>query len=136
MADKSTELIKITESMAIELLSSPSGLAFGKLFQKRIFLLEAQVAGTTHLKENIEELFLAIKDGDKLNFFREAENPFDELAIVVKDAKGKKLGYVPRADNKILARLMDAGKLIYGILREKKMVGNWLKILMEIYLDD
>jgi hypothetical protein len=136
MEDKSTELIKITEENLVTLLHSPSGLSMGKPFGKQIFLLEAHIAGTTFLKEDINKLAASINEGDRLNFFREADNPHDELAIVVKDASGKKMGYVPRTNNKILARLMDAGKLIYGILREKRIIHNWLRINMEIYLDD
>jgi hypothetical protein len=63
-------------------------------------------------------------------------NPHDQLAIVVKDPRGRKIGYVPRGKNEVLARLMDAGKLVFGTLAEKEFVGKWLKMTMQVYLDD
>jgi hypothetical protein len=51
-----------------------------------------------------------IEIGTTLHFVREPDNKYDELAILVKDKEGNKMGYVPRYDNPVLARLMDAGK--------------------------
>ena len=98
-------------------------------------MIDAHIAGTSHI-ENINKLEPGLQIGDKLNFFREPQNEFDKLAIIVKDEKGNKIGYVPKGKNEILSRLMDAGKLIYGTIHEKEFVGNWLKITLKIYLDD
>ena len=78
------------------------------------------VAGTMYV-EGIEELEPHLKIGDKLTFFREPNNPYDAKAIRIENADGVKIGYVPRADNVVFARLMDAGKRqqdlmkLYGI---------------------
>ena len=72
----------------------------------------------------------------KLKFVREANNPHDTLAIMVKDHDGNKLGYVPKQKNEILSRLMDAGKLIYGTVNKKERFGNWLKITIQIFMED
>lgn len=69
-------------------------------------------------------------------FFREPDNPHDPNAIVIKNADGVKVGYVPRADNLIFSRLMDAGKLLFGKITHKEMIGKWLKINIKIYLHE
>ena len=73
---------------------------------------------------------------DLLDFFREPDNPYDKRAIVIKNADGVKIGYIPRADNKIFARLMDAGKLLFGKIASKEMQGIWLKIDVAVFLKD
>lgn len=58
------------------------------------------------------------------------------LSCVIKNANGIKIGYVPNADNEIFARLMDAGKLLFGKITSKDIKGNWLKINIKIYLHE
>lgn len=55
-----------------------------------------------------EEVFDALCVGDALSLVREPDNPHDPRAIRI-DWNGIKLGYVPRADNARLARLLDRG---------------------------
>lgn len=45
-----------------------------------------------------------------------------------------KLGYVPREDNKIAARLMDAGKILFGRILMKEKKGSWIKIYVKVFL--
>jgi hypothetical protein len=103
-------------------------------FFEAIFLTQSTVAGTTHI-ENIKELEPQLKIGDKLDFYRELNNLHDKNAILIKHT-GNKIGYIPMVDNEILANLMDAGKLIYGEIKDKKFQGKWIKIDFDIYLDD
>jgi hypothetical protein len=93
------------------------------------------VAGTSYV-EGIEELAPYLNVDDKLDFFREPGNPHDSKAIVVKNADGVKIGYVPRADNAIFSRLMDAGKLLFARISSKEMQGSWLKIDIKVYLHE
>ncbi len=103
-------------------------------FVKEIFLLHCHVAGTTYKDfENIEP---GVQEGNFLTFKREANNKYDELAISVYDEVGNNIGYVPRDKNEILARLMDGGKLIFGKIKAKEWVGDWLKIDIEVYMRD
>ena len=136
MADTYTELIQADKEELTKLLNTAGPLELQKQFGRRIFLLEARVAGTTHLKEDLKAIESGLGKGDRLSFFREPDNPHDSLAIGVRNAEAKKIGYVPREKNEILARLMDAGKTLYGTVLEKEFVGKWLKITMEIFLDD
>lgn len=74
--------------------------------------------------------------GDKLDFFREPDNPYDGKAIMIKTEGGAKVGYVPQEDNVIFARLMDAGKLLYGRISAKQMRGKWLKLDIKLYMHE
>lgn len=104
-------------------------------FVQEVFLLETHVAGTTHI-EGIDELEQYLELGEKLEFFREPKNSTDKQAIVIKTERGIKIGYVPRVDNEVVSRLMDAGKLIYGRIEAKEYRGSWLKIDIKIFLKD
>lgn len=126
---------KPTKASIIEIISKGGHIELGKPFQREIFLIDTHVAGTNYV-ENIDVIQENIVKGSKLNFFREKDNKYDELAIIIKDEKGNKIGYVPEDKNEVLARLMDAGKLIYGIVEGKEYIDNWLKIDISIYLKD
>ena len=74
--------------------------------------------------------------GSRVTLLHEADNRFDARAVMVIDAEGRKLGYIPRVNNKIIARLMDAGKLIYGVIRHKEMIGDYHKIVVKVFLKE
>ena len=79
---------------------------------------------------------------------REPKNEYDELAILVKDEKGHKLGYVPRRNNAPYARLLDAGKVLYAIVddinwhpddlddEEETVYVPWQLLKIAIYMED
>ena len=73
---------------------------------------------------------------DRLNFLREPDNPYDPKAIVIKTVNGVKIGYVPKNDNVVFSRLMDAGKLLFGKIVSIETKGNWVKINIGIYLHE
>lgn len=104
-------------------------------FERDIFLFDTYVAGTSHV-EGIEDLSPHLAEGDKLDFFREPNNAYDEKAIIIKNADGVKIGYIPKKDNVIFSRLMDAGKLLFGRIATKEWRDNWLKIDIKIYLHE
>lgn len=127
--------IELSGTSLVELLKHNGKIEIPKPFERDIFLFDTHIAGTRHI-EGIEELEPFINIGDKLDFFREPDNPYDEEAIVIKNENGVKVGYVPKADNIIFSRLMDAGKLLFGKIEKKEMKSNWLKINIKIYLKD
>lgn len=130
------DLIKPEGSGLISLLHGTNGeLVIPKPFEKDIFLFDTYVAGTTHI-EGIEELEQYLNVEDKLDFFREPDNQYDNRAIVIKTLDGVKIGYVPKQDNVIFARLMDAGKLLFGRISAKEKKGNWVKIYIKVYLHE
>lgn len=130
------ELIKPEGSGLVSLLHGNNGeLAIPKPFERDIFLFDTHVAGTTHI-EGIEELEPYLNVNDKLDFFREPDNQYDKEAIVIKTTNGVKIGYVPKQDNVIFARLMDAGKLLFGRISAKEKKGSWVKIDIKVFLHE
>ncbi len=130
------EIIKSDSGKLVGLLhGNNAGLAIPQPFERDIFLFDTHVAGTTHV-EGVEELAEYLCLEDRLDFFREPDNPYDRQAIVIKTVDGAKVGYVPRADNAIFSRLMDAGKLLFGRISLKEMNGKWLKLSIKVFLHE
>ena len=44
-------------------------------------------------------------------------------------AESVKLGYISMKNNKVFVRLMDAGKLLYGVVRRKEMDGEYPRFI-------
>lgn len=106
-----------------------------KYFSHDVFLFSTVVAGTIHIM-NIKEILKEVEIGDILSFSRERENNYDNLAISINLFDETKIGYVPRSDNQIFSRLMDAGKLLFGKVRKIEEKDNWDVISIDIYLKD
>lgn len=129
-------LVKTGGSGLVGLLHGKNGeISIPKPFEKDIFLFDTYVAGTTHI-EGIEELEPHLNVDDRLAFFREPDNRYDTQAIVIKTVDGVKIGYVPKQDNVIFARLMDAGKLLFGKITSKEKKGSWVKIYIKVFLHE
>ncbi|HOA35005.1 MAG TPA: HIRAN domain-containing protein [Bacillota bacterium] len=101
---------------------------------QEIFLMECHIAGTSYL--DLEAVEAELKVGDALLFRREPDNVHDHLAVAIYDRKERKLGYLPRAKNEVPARLMDAGKLLFGKIEAKEWMGKWLKITVRVFMKD
>ncbi len=120
----------------IGLLHGKNGeLTLPKPFEKDIFLFDTYIAGTTHIA-GIDELEPHLNINDKLDFFREPDNHDDKEAIIIRTLEGVKIGYVPKQDNVVFARLMDAGKLLFGRISRKEKKGTWVRIEIKIYLQE
>lgn len=77
------------------------------------------------LRKEVSELFLE----------------YDEQAIQIfvspKGRPKQRIGYVPRAKNEILSRLMDAGKFLYGIIQEKHPhTDGQFDLTIRIFMED
>lgn len=129
------ELVDPDKKGFIEIIRGNSDIDLTRPFSREIFLLNTYIAGTSYIP-NMDSVIKNIEKGSKLNLYREPNNKHDELAIIIKDSNGNKIGYVPRENNEILARLMDAGKLIYGIVKDIEKIHNWYRIGVKIYLKD
>ncbi len=103
-------------------------------FTKEIMLIECQIAGTSH--RDLKEVEPSLLAGSLLPLKREPSNPHDPLAIMIFDEAGHHLGYIPRAKNEALARLMDAGKLLFARLESKRWEGEWLCGEVRVFLRD
>ena len=104
-------------------------------FAREIFLFACCIAGT-NFRSEIAEIEPELKIGAKFRLQREPKNEFDELAIAVYDANENHLGYIPKSENKIPARLLDAGKNLSAKLTGKERKGSWLKLDIEVFLND
>ena len=129
------EIIKNEGTGIIGLMNGSGGMVIPKPFERDIFLFSTYVAGTSHI-EGIEELAPHLNIEDKLDFFREPDNYYDEKAVVIRNKNGVKIGYIPMEDNAVFSRLMDAGKMLFGKITNKEMKGKWLKLDIDIYLHE
>ena len=110
-----------------------SGRSGAEEIQQRIVLGAQPVAGYQHYAAR--KVWENLRVGDVLSLVRELDNPYDARAIRV-EWKGEKLGYVPRAGNEDLARLMDQGnKLSARIVHLQAGRSHWQRILFEILLE-
>lgn len=104
-------------------------------FVKEIFLIESRIAGTSHV-EAIKEKTDTLTQGTLVAFRREPSNPYDTLAIQILNEVGERIGYVPKAQNEVLARLMDGGKLLFGKVEKKTERKGWIAIDIKVYMRD
>ena len=100
---------------------------------REIHLFDSYIAGTTHLED--KTVLDVIQVGDILSLQRE-DNKYDSNAILILNADGKKMGYVPEKDNIVFARLMDAGKLLKAKISKITMKGSFKQISVGIFLVD
>ena len=100
---------------------------------KEIHLFDSFIAGTTHLDD--KTVIDAAKEGDALSLRRE-NNKYDQNAILILNADGKKMGYVPEKDNIVFARLLDAGKILKAKISSIKKKGSFTQISIGIYMVD
>lgn len=114
--------------------ASFSGSAIALPFTENIYLTSVLIAGLHH--HQADSVINMLKEGLPLVLKREPESPHDSFAIEVVTETGVKLGYIPRANNHIPARLMDAGKYLSGRVIEVKKQGGCLEIRVGMYMQN
>jgi hypothetical protein len=77
-------------------------------FGEDIYLRCLPIAGLAYHEASAATAELI--SGAKVVLKREPANVHDQYAVAVLSQKGRMLGYLPRRENRILARLLDAGK--------------------------
>lgn len=130
MEEQSQSLIKVNSSL---LAALSKGIISINVMPKDILVLECLIAGTSFRK--LKDVETSLKAEAKLELQREPDNEYDEFAIALNFDK-KKIGYIPREKNEVIARLLDAGKKFYATIKAKEWEGNWLKIEIKVYLKD
>ena len=144
MNDNSTKLSRrdffgMAGVLGAALVAMPGARAFALEFPEQkdpiCLIPNTHVAGTTHVP-GIAPLAEALCAGDELVLEREPENPFDSLAIRVLNVRGKRLGFIPRAQNEVIARLMDGGKRVFAKVTGVELINTWFKISIEVWIDD
>ena len=91
--------------------------------RREIYLKYVHIAGWNY-REDIENAFDELEPGTRRTLRREPANEHDELAIKVLSPSGIIIGYVPRRNNAVIARLMDIGKDFYAVLTPRESVEN------------
>jgi HIRAN domain len=81
------------------------------------------------------QVWSELRLGDSLELVREPDNPHDRNAVRV-DWRGRKLGYVPRAENEALAWAMDRGERVTArISRLQEHRNPRLRIEFEVLVE-
>ncbi len=101
-------------------------------FARDILLLECHIAGTGW--RGLTEIEPGLQIGDEFFLQREPENTHDAWAIKVLTGDDEHLGYLPRAKNETVARLLDAGKTVYAKLTDKSWKDDWLRLDVEVMM--
>ena len=122
---KQQELVSVLDKQGIGELLKP--------LSKEIHLFDSFVAGTAKLAD--DTAIKKVNVGDKLTLQRE-ESKFDDYAVMILSSEGEKIGYIPEKDNRIFARLMDAGKLLIAKVQKIDQKGSFFQIGIGIYLVD
>lgn len=75
--------------------------------KKEIDLIDVHIAGFQYYDGMREEVIKSLQVDDAVILKREPENIYDGNAIEVYTRTGHKLGYLPRADNTVIAAIAD-----------------------------
>lgn len=98
----------------------------------KILVQSSPLAGSQYY--SAAKVWNKIKPGDRLTLTREPDNRHDRNAVRV-DWNGQQLGYVPRAENRAVARALDAGEKLeahVSVLRDDP--DPWKRVEFEVYL--
>ena len=112
-----------------------SGQAIELPCRREIYLTSFWIAGTPYYQAMSATTELG--EEQALTLQREPHNEYDKYAIEIHTRSGIKLGYLPRAINHIPARLMDAGKYLYGRVKLLELhEQNCCSIRARLYMDN
>ena len=100
-------------------------------FQQVVFLTNCHLAGTNEIAD-IKDKVDGIKNDEPLVLHRAATDATDARAVSVETASGTLIGYVPRRYGAVMARLMDAGKLLSAKLIGRDCDEQWTDITVAI----
>ena len=98
----------------------------------QILVQSSPLAGSQFYAVN--KVWNEIRPGDRLTLTREPNNRHDRNAVRV-DWHGQQLGYVPRAENRVVARALDEGEPLEArVSRLRDVPDPWQRVELEIYL--
>lgn len=120
---------RLTEAL---LLAGALLLGTAQAGEVRILVQSSPLAGFKYHAG--ESLWHEMREGDRLNLVREADNEHDGNAIRV-EWRGQKLGYLPRAENRAVAAAMDNGdKVDARIAKLRQHKNPWQRMLIEVFV--
>ena len=125
------KLIKIDSALAVK--SELNMNEYLKPMSRDILLFTTKIANTYKLKNN--EALLKLEVGEKL-FFSRGTSKYEDFQIVINNKNSEPVGYVPEVDSSIFARLMDAGKMLFAVIKSISFSHSVPFIEIDIYLKD
>ncbi len=118
-------LSRLTISLALALW-----LATARGESIRLLIQSSPLAGAQY--HALAEVWPQLKVGDRLTLVREPENRHDPRAIRV-EWQGRKLGYLPRAENRAASAALDQGeRLVARIARLRDDPNPWRRLEIEV----
>lgn len=119
-----------TISLALALLA-----VCGTLQAEAIHVLvqSSPLAGSQYYA--VSAMWNDIQVGDALTLIREPDNRHDRNAVRV-EWRGRKLGYVPRAENRVVAAALDRGEPL--VARIAALVADpnpWRRVRFEVFVE-
>ena len=98
----------------------------------RVLVQSSPLAGSQYYA--VGELWSQIRPGDRLRLVREADNRHDRNAVRV-EWNGRQLGYVPRAENRAVARALDDGEALEArVSKLRQDPDPWRRVEFEVFL--
>ena len=117
---------------ALVLLGAALAATTASAQEVRLLVQRSPLAGFRY--HEAPSLFDTLVPGTALDLVREPENAFDPLAVRV-EWQGRKLGYVPRAQNAALAWAMDRGDPVEArVARRDKARNGRRRLAFEVFL--
>lgn len=99
----------------------------------RLLLQSSPLAGSQYYA--FAEFWPQMRVGDRLELVREPDNRHDANAIRV-EWRGHKIGYVPRAENRVIATALDAGERLSARLSSVSDNKNpWRRLAFEVFIE-
>lgn len=118
--------------LAIAALALASAQLGAQNAEVRMLVQSSPLAGFQYYQGR--QLWDEIKVGDLLTLAREPANPHDSNAVRV-EWRGHPLGYVPRRENRAVARHMDSGGSVEArVSRLREHRNPWQRIEFEIFV--
>ena len=98
----------------------------------RILIQSSPLAGSQYYK--LDALSLRIKAGDRLELVREPENRHDRNAVRVL-WQGEPLGYLPRKENRGVAKAMDGREPVYASVESLSDYPDpWKRLRISVFI--
>ena len=107
----------------------------GVVHGNAIPMLSTTLAGTAAI-DDYRHVLDELHPSDTLELVRDPANEADEHAVALIDAKGRKVGFLPRGDNETVSNLMDAGKQLFAQVANIDEKHHWAEVAITVFLQD
>ncbi|MDD3482470.1 HIRAN domain-containing protein [Azovibrio restrictus] len=125
--------MQISFLVTLALLLVPGAAPRAQEGQVRLLVQASPLAGSQF--HDLETLRPRLRVGDPLSLVREPENPHDPRAVRV-EWQGRKLGYVPRKENRSVAAALDRGDVLRArISRLQEDPDPWRRLEFEVWME-